>query len=150
MKTDTFGFGAIVDSVAQMLTEVYGDLAPPWDTAPGVYNHHDVVARDRFRRDLPTLDDKFHEYLKYENILDEFEGAGGPYVLFNFAGEVRADAMQEISRSTQILPGQSHHTVTTASRHYGRERRLLDAQRFRSRQGLDDVHGARRRAFGFR
>ncbi len=95
MKTNTFGFGAIIDSIAQMLTEVYGDLAPPWDTAPGFYNHHDVAARDRFRRDLPTLDDKFHEYLKYENILDEFEGTGGPYVLFNFAGEVRAEAMRK-------------------------------------------------------
>jgi len=95
MKTDTFGFGSIVDSIAQMLTEVYGDLAPPWDTAPGVYNHHDVASRARFRRDLPTLDDKFHEYLKYDNILDEFDGASGPYVLFNFAGEVRPEAMRK-------------------------------------------------------
>ncbi len=95
MKTDTFGFGAIIDSLAQMLAEVYGDLAPPWDTAPGIYNDHDVASRARFRRDLPTLDDKFHEYLKYENILDEFDGVSGPYVLFNFAGEVQADAMRK-------------------------------------------------------
>jgi hypothetical protein len=95
IRTDTFGFGAIVDSVAQMLTEVYGDLAPPWDTAPGAYNHHDVASRERFRRDLPTLDDKFHEYFKYNNILDEFDGPGGPYVLFNFAAEVRPDALKK-------------------------------------------------------
>jgi hypothetical protein len=95
IKTDTFGFGAIVDAVAQTLTEFYGDLAPPWDSKPGAYNHHDEASRARFRRELPTLDDKFHEYLKYDNILDEFDGAGGPYVLFNFAGEVRTDALKK-------------------------------------------------------
>jgi hypothetical protein len=95
LKTDTFGFGALVDAIAQSLTEVYGDLAPPWDTAPGVYNHHDVAARDRFRRDLPNLDDKFHQYFKYNNILDEFDRPGGAYVLFNFAGEVQADALKK-------------------------------------------------------
>jgi hypothetical protein len=95
IRTDTFGFGAIVDSAAQTLTEVYGDLAPPWDTAPGAYNHHDVASRDRFRRELPAFDDKFHEYFKYSNILDEFDGPGGPYVLFNFAAEVRPDALKK-------------------------------------------------------
>ena len=64
IKTDTFGFGALVDTVAQSVAEVYGDLAPPWDSGPGVYNHHDDVARDRFRREMPTLDDKFHEYFQ--------------------------------------------------------------------------------------
>ena len=95
MTTDTFGLAAVVDSVTQMLTEVYGDLAPPWDTSPGVYNHHDVASRERFRRELPTVDDKFHEYFKYNNILAEFDGPGGPYVLFNFAGEVRPDALKK-------------------------------------------------------
>jgi hypothetical protein len=95
MRTDTFGFGAIVNVIAQSLTEVYGNLAPPWDAGPGVYNQHDAAARDRFRRDLPTLDDKFHQYFKYDNILDEFAGAGGPYVLFNFAGEVRSEALKK-------------------------------------------------------
>ena len=65
MKTDTFGFGALVDTVAQSVAEVYGSLAPPWDTAPGVYNHHDDVARDSFRHELPALDEKFHEYFQY-------------------------------------------------------------------------------------
>jgi hypothetical protein len=95
MKTDTFGLGAIVDSVAEALTEFYGNLAPPWDAAPGVYNNHDVASRNRFRRDLPTVDDKFHEYFKYNNILDEFDGPDGPYVLFNFAGEVQPDALKK-------------------------------------------------------
>ncbi len=95
MKTDTFGLAAVVDSVAQMLPEIYGDLAPPWDTAPGAYNHHDVASRERFRRDMPTVDDKFHEYFKYYNILDEFDGPGGPYVLFNFAGDVQPDALKK-------------------------------------------------------
>jgi hypothetical protein len=95
IKTDTFGFGAIVDAVASALTEVYGDLAPPWDAAPGAYNHHDDTARARFRRDLPALDDKFHEYFKCENVLDEFSDPGGPIVLFNFIGEVRAEALKK-------------------------------------------------------
>jgi hypothetical protein len=95
IKTDTFGFGAIVDAVAASLSEVYGDLAPPWDAAPGAYNHHDEAARARFRRDMPALDAKFHEYFKYDNILDEFSDAGGPIVLFNFIGEVRADALKK-------------------------------------------------------
>lgn len=94
-KTNTFGFGAMVDAVAAMLTETYGDLTPPWDTAPGKYDQHDIASRNRFRRELPTLDDKFHEYLTYENILDEFDGPGGPYVLFNFAGEVKPEALKK-------------------------------------------------------
>ena len=40
---------------------------------------------------------------KYENILDEFDGPGGPYVLFNFAGEVRADALKKYPGAVQIL-----------------------------------------------
>lgn len=95
IKTDTFGFGAVVDSIAEALSGVYGDLAPPWDTVTGVYNLHDIASRDRFRRDMPTVDDKFHEYFKYDNILDEFDGPSGPYVLFNFIGEVRADTLKK-------------------------------------------------------
>jgi hypothetical protein len=95
ISIDTFGFGAIVDSAAQILAETYGSLAPPWDTAPGEYNRHDEVARERFRRDLPTVDDKLHEYFKYDNILDEFDGPFGPYVLFNFIGEVRIEAFKK-------------------------------------------------------
>ncbi|HLI81187.1 MAG TPA: hypothetical protein VKV03_14465 [Candidatus Binataceae bacterium] len=95
LRTDTFGFGALVDTAAQMLTEFYGDLAPPWDSAPGTYNHHDEASRARFRRDLPNLDDKLHQYLRYENVLDEFDAPSGPYVLFNFSAEVRADALKK-------------------------------------------------------
>lgn len=95
IRTDTFGFGAVIDTVAQMLTEIYGDLAAPWDNIPGAYNHHDEASRARFRRELPNLDDKFHEYFKYDNILDEFDPPGGPYVLFNFTGEVRPDALKK-------------------------------------------------------
>jgi hypothetical protein len=94
-KTNTFGFGAMVDAIAAMLSETYGDLTPPWDTAPGNYNQHDIASRNRFRRELPTVDDKFHEYLIYENILDEFDGPGGAYVLFNFAGDVKYEAFKK-------------------------------------------------------
>ena len=95
ISTDTFGFGAIVDSASQILTEVYGDLAPPWDASPGTYNRHDEAARERFRRELPAFDDKLHEYFKYDNILDEFDGPQGPYVLFNFIGEVRVETFKK-------------------------------------------------------
>jgi hypothetical protein len=95
IKTDTFGFGALIDMAAQMLTQIHGDLAPPWDTAPGAYNHHDVASRERFHREMPTFDDKFHEYFKYDNILDEFDGPGGAYVLFNFVAEIQRDALKK-------------------------------------------------------
>jgi hypothetical protein len=95
IKTDTFGFGALVDALSQSATELYGDFAPPWDAAPGAYNHHDAAARARFRRDLPNLDEKFHQYFKYENILDEFDAPGGPYVLVNFAAEIQSDALKK-------------------------------------------------------
>ncbi|HVN28949.1 MAG TPA: hypothetical protein VMT64_10710 [Candidatus Binataceae bacterium] len=95
IETDTFGFDAIVDAISEALSEVYGDLAPPWDSGPGVYNHHDVAARARFHRDLPRLDETLNEYFKFDNIVDEFDAPSGPYILFNFAGEVRADALKK-------------------------------------------------------
>ncbi len=95
LRSDTFGFGAIIDMVARMITQVYGDLEPPWDTVAGSYNHHDVASRDRFRRDFPTVDDKFHEYLKYDNILNEFDGPGGPYVLLNFSAEINSEPLKK-------------------------------------------------------
>jgi hypothetical protein len=95
--TDTFGFGAVVDAVAQMFGETYGSLQPPWDTKPGEFNNHDAASVQRFRRDLATLDDKFHEYLHYDNILDEFDGPGGPYVLFNFSAHIKTDALKKYS-----------------------------------------------------
>lgn len=95
LETNTFGLGALVDAAAATLPAVYGDLHPPWDSAPGNYNHHDVAARQRFRRELPTVDEKLHYYFKFNNILDEFEAPGGPYVLFNFSGEVKPDSLRK-------------------------------------------------------
>lgn len=95
LQTNTFGLGALVDAVASGINETYGDMRPRWDTERGIYNHHDVASRDRFRRDLPTLDEKLQHYFKFDNILDEFDGPGGPWVLFNFIGEVKTDALKK-------------------------------------------------------
>lgn len=95
LETNTFGLGAIVDSVAGAIGETYGDLRAPWDTERGIYNRHDAASRERFRRDLPALDAKLQYYFKFDNILDEFDGLGGPWVLFNFIGELRTDSLKK-------------------------------------------------------
>jgi hypothetical protein len=94
IQTNTFGAGALVDAGAAVLRETYGDLKPPWDTEPGQFNHHDVAAEERFSRDLPTLWTELNHYLKINNVLDEFDGPGGPYVLVNFKAEVRPEALK--------------------------------------------------------
>ncbi len=93
IQTNTFGAGAIVDADAAILRETYGDLKPPWDTQRGQFNHHDIAAEERFRRDLPALWGKLNHYLKIENVLDEFDAPGGPYVLVNFKAKVRSGAL---------------------------------------------------------
>jgi hypothetical protein len=112
LETDTFGLGQVVDAAAATMPEVYGDLHGPWDTGAGSYNHHDVAARQRFRSEFPTVDEKLHYYFKFNNILDEFEGAARPYVLFNFSGEVKADSLRKFENLykfyTQVAP-----TLTT-------------------------------------
>ncbi len=95
LETNTFGLGAIIDVIAGAAAETYGDLRGPWDSEPGKYNQHDAASRERFRRDLPTVDAKLQHYLKFYNILDEFDGPGGPWVLFNFIGEVKPDALRK-------------------------------------------------------
>jgi len=92
---DTYGLGALVDTFADMLREFHGDLKPPWDTKPGVYNHHDRAAMDRFHRQMPHLAAKFDHYFKFNNLLDEFNSPTGPVVLFNTDAEVRLDALKK-------------------------------------------------------
>ena len=92
---DTYGLGALVDTMADTLREFHGDLKPPWDTAPGTFNHHDRAAMDRFHRQMPHLAAKFDHYFKFNNLLDEFNSPAGAIVLFNVDAEVRLDALKK-------------------------------------------------------
>jgi hypothetical protein len=95
LMIDTYGLGALVDTLADTLREFHGDLKPPWDTAPGAFNHHDRAAMDRFHRQMPHLAAKFDRYFKFNNLLDEFNSPAGPIVLFNVDAEVRVDALKK-------------------------------------------------------
>lgn len=95
LMIDTYGLGALVDAIADMLREFHGDLKPPWDSAPGTFNHHDRAALDRFHRGMPHLAAKFDHYFKFNNLLDEFNSPAGPIVLFNVDAEVRQDALKK-------------------------------------------------------
>ena len=92
---DTYGLGALVDTLADVLREFHGDLKPPWDSVPGKFNHHDRAALDRFHRNMPHLAAKFDHYFKFSNLLDEFNSPAGPIVLFNVDMEVRLDALKK-------------------------------------------------------
>ncbi len=95
LMIDTYGIGALVDASADALREVHGDLKPPWDSAPGAFNHHDRAALDQFHRQMPHLAAKFDHYFKFNNLLDEFNSPAGPIVLFNVDTEVRQDALKK-------------------------------------------------------
>jgi hypothetical protein len=91
---DTYGAGSMVDAGSAMLREVHGDLRAPWDTAPGEFNRHDRAALRRFRKQMPAFSARLEHYLEFHNVLDEFDGPGGPVVLFNLDAEVNADALK--------------------------------------------------------
>ena len=93
ISLDTFGAGAIVDFGTAMLTEVYGDLAPPWDSAPGAFNQHDSAALARFARDFPAFAERVGHYLIMNNVVDELADRDGPFVLFNLDASVREEAL---------------------------------------------------------
>jgi hypothetical protein len=95
LMIDTYDIGALIDAFADGLREVHGDLKPPWDSAPGAFNHHDRAALDRFHRQMPHLAAKFDHYFKFSNLLDEFNSPAGPIVLFNVDTEVRLDALKK-------------------------------------------------------
>jgi hypothetical protein len=95
LMMDTYGLGALVDTLADVLREFHGDLKPPWDSVPGNFNHHDRAALDRFHRQMPHLAAKFDHYFKFNNLLDEFNSPAGPIVLFNVDMEVRLDALKK-------------------------------------------------------
>jgi hypothetical protein len=95
LMIDTYGLGALVDAMADTLRAVHGDLKPPWDVAPGKFNHHDRAGLDQFHRQMPHLAEKFDHYFKFNNLLDEFSSPAGPIVLFNVDMEVRLDALKK-------------------------------------------------------
>ncbi len=94
LTLDTYGIGAIVDSDAALVREVYGDLRPPWDSSFGAFNHHDSAALARFRRDLPRSAERVEHYLELSNVVDEFSGPGGPFVLLNLNARVRPGSIE--------------------------------------------------------
>ncbi|HYA36500.1 MAG TPA: hypothetical protein VEF03_12820 [Candidatus Binataceae bacterium] len=94
LQTDTFGLGAMVDAAAAILRQTYGDLKPPWDTAPGQVNHHDKAAMDRFEQNFPNFNQHIKKYLTIENVLDEFDSPEGPYVLYNLRGSINPEALR--------------------------------------------------------
>jgi hypothetical protein len=91
---NTYPASAAVDLAAAALTQIHGNLKAPWDTAPGQFNDHDRAALARFHREMPALAAKLDHYLIFHNVLDEFDGPGGPIVLFNADVEVRMDALE--------------------------------------------------------
>lgn len=95
---DTYDLGALVDVLAAVLAECYGDLRPPWDAAPGVFNQHDRAILDRLHREMPRVAAKLDEYLQFDNVLDEFQSPAGPIVLYNLDVEVRPDALRKYPR----------------------------------------------------
>ncbi len=94
LLTNTYPAASAVDLIAAALTQIHGDLAAPWDTAPGRFNHHDRAALDRFHREMPALAAKLDHYLIFHNLLDEFDGPGGRIVLFNADVEIKPQALK--------------------------------------------------------
>jgi len=103
LMIDTYGLGGLVDTAAAILRETYGDLKPPWDTAPGVFNQHDKAALDRFHRQMPHLAAKYDEYFKFDNVIDEFNSAAGPVVLLNIDAEIRQDALKKYPKLYEFV-----------------------------------------------
>jgi hypothetical protein len=92
--TNTYGAGAMIDAMSGVLREIHGDLKPPWDTRPGEFNQHDRALLDRMHRQMPAFTAKLDHYLKIDNLIDEFDLAGSPVVLFNLDAEVRTEALK--------------------------------------------------------
>jgi hypothetical protein len=102
LLSDTYDLGAFVDVLAAALTECYGDLRPPWDTAPGAFNQHDRALLDRLHRGMPHFAGKLDEYLQFHNVLDEFQSPAGPIVLYNLDVEARRDAFRKYPRLAEF------------------------------------------------
>jgi hypothetical protein len=95
---DTYDIPALVNAAAAVLRECYGDLRSPWDAAPGAFNHHDQAILDRLQRQMPHFAATLDKYLQFSNVLDEFHGAAGPFVLYNLDVELRMSALAKYRR----------------------------------------------------
>ncbi len=91
---DTYGAGDGLDFMAAALRYIHGDLKPPWDTVPGVFNHHDIAVLERVRAEMPTFMARLEHYVKFDNVLDEFAGSGNPIVLVNIDAEINAESLK--------------------------------------------------------
>lgn len=98
LAVDGFAAGAMVDLLAGLLRQVYGDLRPPWDSAPGAFNQHDRAALARLARDLPASAERLRRFLKFANLLDEMKDGSGPLVLFNLDATVREESLAPFPR----------------------------------------------------
>jgi hypothetical protein len=133
LLTDTYGASGGLAFLAALLRFIHGDLRAPWDTQPGVFNHHDRAILERFHRDLPNFSAKVEHYLKFHNLLDEFSGSGDPVVLFNLDAELQTNSLKPFPQLYQfyssIGPSVVAKTVVTDS--HGN--RLLETQFNRGR-----------------
>jgi hypothetical protein len=94
LLTDSYGADRGIDFVSALLRFVGGDFKSPWNSTVGVFDHHDRAALDRFHAQLPAFSAKLENYVKFVNVLDEFDGGGKPVVLFNLSADVKADALK--------------------------------------------------------
>jgi hypothetical protein len=99
---DTYDIGAIVDVLAAVLAECYGDLHAPWDAAPGTFNQHDRALLERLHREMPRFAAKLDAHLRFYNVLDEFDSPAGPIVLFNLDVEARPDTLRKYPRLAEF------------------------------------------------
>ncbi len=94
LMMNTYDGGEFIDMLAGFVRETRGDLTPPWDKKPGEFNHHDRAALDHFERDMPHFSERLEHYVEFKNMLDEFDGPGGPYVLFNLDAVLKLHALK--------------------------------------------------------
>jgi hypothetical protein len=106
---DTYDLGAIVDVVAAVLGQCYGAPQPPWDAAPGAFNHHDRTFLERLDREMPHVGRKLDEYVRVHNVLDQLPSSSGPITLYNLDVEARPEALRKYPRLAEF-----HRTVVSA------------------------------------
>ena len=102
LLTDTYGASGGLAFLAALVRVIHGDLLAPWDTQPGVFNHHDRAILDRFHSDFPNFSAKVEHYLKFRNVLDEFSGSGDPVVLFNLDAELQTNSLKPFPQLYQF------------------------------------------------
>jgi len=114
-------------------SEIYGSMAPPWDGLPGVFNQHDRAALGRLQRDLPATAGLLNHYFNVDNLLDEFSGPSGPWVLVNIAAAIRPDAMSPFPHLRRFWLDAARHLATDIVVRDERGRRWMIAGLHRGR-----------------